>query len=132
MKQSTAANVTQINTGPGPDAVPGRGKRGRMVGRVWSGSPPSDESLILRCASTLTYKLTKRQEYVSQGAVAPTDRFAIAISLGDIDEAFLSDTGVPVIMKALFPIGPYCLAFPVGRPDVEPQGAYQYCDKVMK
>ncbi len=40
--------------GDGPDAVPGREKRGRMVGRVWSGSPPSDESLILRCASALT------------------------------------------------------------------------------
>jgi hypothetical protein len=118
--------------GEGPDAVPGREKRGRMVGRVWSGSPPSDESLILRCASALTYKLTKWQEYVSQGAVAHTDRFAIAISLGDIDEAFLSDTGAPVIMKALFPIGPYYMAFPVGRPDVEPQGGYQYRDKVMK
>lgn len=118
--------------GDGPDAVPGREKRGHMVGRIWSGSPPSDESLILRCASALTYKLTKWQEYVSGGVVAPTDRLAIAICLGDIDEAFLSETGVPVILKALFPIGPYYMSFAVGRPDVEPRGGYKYRDTVVK
>jgi hypothetical protein len=38
---------------------------------------------------------------VLQRVVGPTDRFAVALSLGDIDEAFLSDTGVPVINKGI-------------------------------
>ncbi len=109
--------------GEGPDAVPAPEKRGRMVGRVWSGSPLSDESLILRCASALTYKLAKWQEYVSEGTVAPTDRLAIAVGLGDIDEVFLSDTGIPMILKALFPIGPYYKTFPIGASGYRTAGA---------
>jgi hypothetical protein len=80
----------------------------------------------------LTYKLKKWQQYVLEGVVTSTDRLAIAVSLGDIDEAFLSDTGVPLILKALFPIGPYYMSFPVGRPDIEPRGGYKYRDKIVK
>lgn len=51
-------------SGAGADAVPGRDGRGSKQGNVWLGHMPSEDSLILRCASVLVTKRTKLAEYV--------------------------------------------------------------------
>ncbi len=109
--------------GNGPDAVPGRDKRGYSIDGIWCGHPPPEESLILRCVGALCTKLDKCQSYIAKGVVAPSDRLAIALSLGGVDEAFITSPDIPIVLKALFPIGPHYCRFQSVAPEQSPPGA---------
>jgi hypothetical protein len=73
----------------------------------WSGDPPSEESIILRCTSAMRDKIKKIREYKQCGIIKGTDPVVIAINIGIIDEnAYFSTSPPPsVFIKSFFGIG---------------------------
>jgi hypothetical protein len=100
------------DAGSGPDAVPTRDKRGETTAlapgvAMWTGVPPSEESLILRCTSAIAAKAVQRERYIEDGIVRSTEPFVVAINLAQIDggEDACDDDEVPIVAKAALGIG---------------------------
>jgi len=64
---------------------------------------PSDK-VVLRYRSSIGGKVCAYQEYVSAGAVNPSDPFVIAVSAAQLEAAFTAGP-TPDILKAVYPIG---------------------------
>jgi len=82
----------------------------------WCGALYPEDKLLLRYRSALHDKLGKVAGYVKAGIIEPRDRVVIALNQGAIKDSDLHDTEVPLMAKALFPIGePVMIVVPYGR-----------------
>jgi hypothetical protein len=81
---------------------------------VWAGDLPSEESLVLRCTHALEVKRSAFDRYRKAGIVAARDICIVAISFAGIDDAFylFNYDEIPIVVKALFGIGPDMLSYP--------------------
>jgi hypothetical protein len=72
----------------------------------WSGDPPSEESIILRCTSAMRDKIKKIREYKQCGIIKDADPVVIAINIGKIDENAYFSTAPPpsIFIKSFFGI----------------------------
>lgn len=73
----------------------------------WSGDPPSEESIILRCTSAMSDKIKKIKKYKQNGIIQASEPVVIAINIGKIDEnAYFSTSPPPsIFIKSFFGIG---------------------------
>lgn len=119
--------VEAIAPGPGtePNAVPQRDPQARWIPHI------PEEMLILRLTSALNEKLSKIEKYRSKGIVGDGDACIIAINVSQILDADLEDHDVPMIIKALFPIGEAVIRF-MTYSDKEPEFGYDHRDAVVK
>lgn len=107
-----------VGPGEGVDRVLSQEERQYEDGpddpNAWAGDLPSEESLILRCTNALETKRAAFRRYRDTGVVAERDICIVAISFAAIDDAFYSFNyaEVPIVIKALFAIGPDMLSFP--------------------
>jgi hypothetical protein len=105
-----------VGPGEGVDRVLSREERRYEDGpddpNAWACDSPSEESLILRCTSALETKRSAFRRYREAGVVAERDICIVAISFAAIDDAFyfFDYAQVPIVIKALFAIGPDMLS----------------------
>jgi hypothetical protein len=98
--------------GNGPDAVRDREHRGVWQDgthpgiRWWDGRIPTDESLILRCNGALREKATKWKTWRTSTSANDKSPFVIAISLAAVPDSDMTEPPLPIIVKALFALGP--------------------------
>lgn len=106
-------------SGDGNDRVPTRDERGFKRGNIWQGHPPKEDALILRCASAISAKLQKLNEYARVGVVRDDDACIIALTLGGILDADVSSPDLPIGVKAVFGIGELFMTVPIGSGERE-------------
>lgn len=117
--------------GKGADAVPDRDRRGSRRASGWIGHAPSQESLILRCASVLVTKRAKLAEYVAERIVAPEDAVVIAVTLGGVRDAIVSSPELPIMVKAVFGRGKFFVAVSVDGSGIVETG-FKYQPEIRK
>ena len=111
--------------GTGPNAVPQSGPDDRMIPHI-----PEDK-LILRLTSAIYDKLSKIEKYKDKGIVGAEDACVIAVNVSRIRDADLEDHDVPMVIKALFPVGEGVLRFtPYSEED--PEFGYKHREAVTK
>lgn len=98
------------SSGEGPDKVPDREERGSQDGNLWEGHPPSEDSLILRCTTSLEAKLKRIADYKRDGIIGNEDVVLVALTLGGIEDADVASPDFPIAVKAVFGIGEAYLA----------------------
>jgi hypothetical protein len=106
-------------SGDGSDRVPTRDERGFKRGNIWQGHPPAEEALILRCATAISGKLQKLNEYTEAGIVRSDDACVVALTLGGILDADVSSPDLPIGVKAVFGIGELLMTVTIGSPERE-------------
>ncbi|MES2255510.1 MAG: hypothetical protein V4559_10765 [Pseudomonadota bacterium] len=101
---------------PSPEGIPEEYLTPVKPGEFKLGSK-IDQPRVLRCTSAIADKKAKFQEYHTKGIVGPRDCAVIAVNicrLSDIDPDGNGISQYPLVMEALYPIGP--IAVPI-NPD---------------
>lgn len=99
----------------------------------FAGSLYPEGALLLRYISVLRAKLAKIVRYMSDGIVRPQDHVLVAVNQGTIVDSDLHDPDIPLMVKAVYPIGepvfhlvPYA---PGGKSRVETPPRYHVTKK---
>lgn len=99
--------------------MPIRDERGFKRGNIWQGHPPKEDALILRCASAISAKLQKLNEYTKAGIVRDDDACVIALTLGGILDADVSSPDLPTGVMSVSGIGELFMTVPIGSGERE-------------
>lgn len=102
--------------GEGPDAVP---KLNEHSGY----KPIPDEKIILRFTNAISKKIDQLRSYIDSGVVDPNDTFIVAINGGNIEMHFFNfDDPLPLVIKAVYPVGDYSVTIDVESSKVVNEG----------
>ena len=71
-----------------------------------------ERKMILRYQVAIRAKEEHRFRFLDRKAIAPSDPYVIAINAADVDDADLDD-GLPIIVRAVYPIGPQAYVYQV-------------------
>jgi len=109
--------------GMGPDAVP-------SIYEPRPYDPVPEDQIVLRFTNAVSFKTSKREEYVSNGVISSGDPFIIAVNGRGIPMT-LFEGPLPAIIKAVYPFGQYSITFRVDTLETVRQG-YHKRTKITK
>jgi hypothetical protein len=116
-------------TVPAPDGIPADWLAPPRSGVVVVKSKP-DAERVLRCTSAIVDKRDKFAEYRAKGIVGDDDCTVIAVNICRLSSWDFDGSGIsqlPLVMEALFPVGP--LGVPVSL-EGEPKGPAQHTTRL--
>lgn len=115
-------------------AVPGEGTGTDSVPSIYASTgidPLPVDKIILRFTNSIKMKLDAWVSYVKSGAVRAADPFVIAVNGGGIELAQFEDPVVPIIVRAVYPVGNLKVVFDPSADKVVSEGL-EHRAKILK
>ena len=117
--------VTAVDAGTGPDAVP-------KVSQHSGHDPIPDERIVLRFTNAVSEKHKKLISYQESGLVSSRDAYIVAVNAAEIDMSLFDfDFPIPLIVKALYPLGQHVIQIDTVQERVVGEG-YQFRSAIEK
>lgn len=108
--------LTAVDEGTGPDAVP-------KVSQHSGHDPIPDDRIVLRFTNAVSEKHKKLISYQERGLVSGEDAYVVAVNAAEIDMSLFDfDFPVPLIIKALYPLGQHVIQFDPMQEEVVGEG----------
>jgi hypothetical protein len=104
-------------TVPSPEGIPADWLKPPHKGEIRVKTKP-DQPRVLRCTSAIDAKQKKFAEYLAKGIIGANDCAVIAVNICRLSDWDVDGNGIsqrPLVMEAVFPIGP--LGVPITRED---------------
>jgi len=117
--------LTAVDEGTGADAVP-------KVSQHSGHDPIPDDRIILRFTNAVSEKHKRLLSYQDRGLVSGSDAYIVAVNAAEIDMSLFDfDFPIPLIVRALYPLGQYVMRIDTALERVVAEG-YQFRAAIQK
>jgi type I restriction enzyme S subunit len=117
--------LTAVDEGTGADAVP-------KVAQHSGHDPIPDDRIILRFTNAVAEKHKRLLSYQDRGLVSRNDAYIVAVNAAEIEMSLFDfDYPIPLIVKALYPLGQHVMRIDPAQERVVEEG-YQFRPAIQK